>query len=92
MPTRPKTRPPKTVPIARVKARLSRYVRDVEASRQGVAITVHGRVAAELVPPPAGLSIRPRRVASLRQIKLAPWRGGAVDVDRALEDSRAERF
>lgn len=39
-----------TVGIRELKNNLSRYVRDVERGKR-VAVTAHGRVVAELVPP-----------------------------------------
>ncbi|MGE3275935.1 MAG: type II toxin-antitoxin system Phd/YefM family antitoxin [Vicinamibacterales bacterium] len=45
--------------IRDLKANLSRYIRRVEQGEQ-VAVTSHGRIVAELVPPGTGQTRRPR--------------------------------
>jgi prevent-host-death family protein len=49
-----------TVGIKELKDNLSRYVRRVEAGER-VAVTAHGRVVAELVPPASRSGRRPDR-------------------------------
>lgn len=46
-----------TVGVRELKNNLSRYVRDVERGKR-VAVTAHGRVVAELVPPGASPQVR----------------------------------
>ncbi len=46
--------------IRELKDRLSHYVRRIEAGER-IAVTAHGRVVAELAPPGATASGRPRR-------------------------------
>lgn len=50
--------------IREIKDRLSHYIRQVEAGGR-IAITAHGRVVAQLVPPPAGGSGAHDRYAEL---------------------------
>lgn len=50
--------------IRQIKNQLSRYIRRVEAGER-VAITAHGRVVAELVPPGAGAGSPPSRLDEL---------------------------
>lgn len=47
-----------TVGIRELKNNLSQYVRRAEAGER-VAVTAHGRVVAELVPPASGRGTRP---------------------------------
>ena len=49
----------KAIGIRELRDKLSEYVRQVEAGER-IAVTAHGRVVAELVPPGAGSSM-PRR-------------------------------
>lgn len=71
-----------SIGIRDLKNRLSHYVRQVEAGRR-VAVTAHGRVVAELVPP-GGVGGTTRRFDALvadgtirpgtgRQNRLPPW-------------------
>lgn len=46
-----------SVGVRELKNNLSKYVRDVERGKR-VAVTAHGRVVAELVPPGAGGQVR----------------------------------
>ena len=48
------------VGIKELKDKLSHYVRRVEAGER-VAVTAHGRIVAELVPPASGSGRRPAR-------------------------------
>jgi prevent-host-death family protein len=52
--------------VRELKDNLSRYIRRVESGER-VAITAHGRVVAELVPPGAGRGARPSRFDELVQ-------------------------
>jgi prevent-host-death family protein len=47
--------------IRQLKNDLSRYIRRVEAGER-IAVTAHGRVVAELVPPGAASKARPIRL------------------------------
>lgn len=55
-----------TVGIRELKNNLSKYVRDVERGRR-VAVTAHGRIVAELVPPGT------KRRSSAPKKKLSRW-------------------
>ena len=50
--------------IRNLKDHLSRYIRRIEAGER-IAITAHGRVVAELVPPGAGMKQAPSRFDEL---------------------------
>jgi prevent-host-death family protein len=53
-----------TTGIRELKDNLSRYIRRIEAGER-IAITAHGRVVAELVPPGAKTALTPSRFDEL---------------------------
>ena len=72
------------VPLARLKGRLSQYVRAVQTEGRTITITLHGRPAAILAPaaPQLGLRVRepvdPRPLGALR---LRPPRGQGASAE-----------
>ena len=68
--------------VRKLKDNLSRYIRRIEAGER-VRVTAHGRVVAELVPPPAGLNAR--RYSQYDQLVAAGVIRPAVEAGDPLE-------
>lgn len=73
-----------SVGIRELKNNLSKYVRDVERGKR-VAVTAHGRVVAELVPPG---TTRPRKSAQ----KLSRWEQMIADGKVQLAVEKGDPF
>ena len=67
--------------IRELKNNLSRYIRRIEAGER-IAITTHGRVVAELVPPGATAKGTPSRPSS-KTSRTAPIRNSSLNCRRA---------
>ena len=67
--------------IRELKNNLSRYVRQVEAGKR-IAVTAHGRVIAELVPPAKGAGAQ--RVSRYDELVKAGVIEPAAEVDTAI--------